>query len=141
MNLSSDTKLRLIKAAQVAGTSAVESTVVDMSGFEGVLLFGTINVANAGNYIKAQSGTDATVTDAADLTGTKVVCGYTGEVLWIDLYRPLERYVRMVGIRGSSTATGDFYAMLYGAHTKPTDNLEDDVIDGELHVSPAEGTA
>jgi hypothetical protein len=141
MNLSANVKIRKVKAASTADTSAVNSDVVDMSGYSGVMFFTTIGTANAGNYIKAQQDTDAAMGTAADLTGTKVVAAADTQVTWLDIFRPLERYVRVVVTRGASTTVGDIYAILYDAANKPCDNLVDDVIIGELYASPVEGTA
>jgi len=139
MNLSKNAKFVLAKAGQSADTSAVNSDVIDMQGFEGVVFVGSIGTANAGNYAKVQQGAQSDLSDAADLEGTKVVPGDDGDSFLIDVYRPKERYVRCVVTRGASTTTGDIYAILYGATKYPV--TQGDTIDAETHVSPDEGTA
>lgn len=136
-----DGKLTKVKAGQGAGTSAVESDVIDMQGYDRCVFFGTIATSNAGNYMNIQSGTDATVTDAADLAGTKVTAAYAASVVWCEIVRPAERYLRAVITRGSSTATGDLYCYQYGATAKQVSNLTTNVIIGEVHIDPTEGTA
>lgn len=141
MNLSKHVKLRKVAAAATSAGTEVISSVVDMQGYEGVLFFTTIATANAGNYLKAQSGTDATVTDAADLAGTKVVAAANGQVVFLDIHKPQERYLTANIIRaGTNTATGDIYAIQYCGKVKPESNIVTNVIIGELHVSPDEGT-
>jgi len=139
MNLSKNVKVVLAKAAAAAATTAVNSDIIDTAGYEGVLFVGSIGTANAGNYVKLQQGDNSSLTDGADLENTKVVPGDDGDSFMVDLYRPKDRYVRAVVTRGASTTVGDIYAILYGAHAKPTSHGS--TIDSETHVSPDEGTA
>jgi hypothetical protein len=140
MNLSKNSKLTLVKAAAVSAGTDVESDVIDMSGFDGVMFFGSIGTANAANFANAQQGKLANGTDMADLTGTKVVPGDDGDSFLIDVYLPRERYVRcLVDRGGANTATGDIYALQYGPSKRPTSHGS--TIDAETHASPAEGTA
>lgn len=138
-NFSKTYRVVLAKAGQAAGTDAVNSDVIDMQNYEGVVFVGTIAAANAGNYAKIQQGQQADLSDAADLAGTKTTPGDNGDSFLIDLYRPQERYVRCVIVRGVSTATGDVYAVQYGARLEPVTHGA--TIDSELHVSPDEGAA
>ena len=140
MNLSKNSKLIKVKAGQASGTDLITSDTVDMQGFEGVMIFGSIATANAGNYAKARQGDNSAMSDGADLAGTKIVPGDNGDSFLIDLYRPSKRYVDVQVVRGAATITGDIYALLYDAPRKaPTS--QGATIDAELHVSPAEGTA
>jgi hypothetical protein len=139
--LSNKIKITKVAAGAASAGTEVDGTAVDMQGYEGVMFFTTIATANAGNYMKAQSGTDSTPSDAADLEGTKVVAAANTEVVWLDIYKPQERYDRPVIIRaGANTATGDIYAVQYGGRVGLEDNLTTNVIIGELHISPDEGT-
>lgn len=137
--LSNEVKIVKVKAAAVAGTSAVVSDVVDRAGYGGVLFFTTIPVAAAGNYISAQQGTDTAVTDSAAILGTKVVATANNEIVWLDICEPRERYLTCTVERGTSTATTDIFALLYNPTIQPVSNLTTDVIIGEAHVSAAEG--
>lgn len=141
MQLSNEVKIRKVAAAAASAGTEVISSVVDMTGYDGVMFVATIATANAGNYLKAQSGTNATVTDAADLAGTKVVATANAEVVFLDIYKPVERYLTANIIRaGANTATGDIYAIQYQGNVKPEVNGVTDTILGKLLVSPAEGT-
>lgn len=142
MNIAENVKLRLVKAAQATGTDAVNSDVVDMAGFDGVMFFTCIGAANAGNYIKAQQDAKSTFDDdPQDLEGTKVVAGADGEVVGVDIYKPLERYVRLVVTRTVTTVVGEIYALQYQGRVKPNVNVVEDAINIEAHISPDEGTA
>lgn len=137
-----DNKLRLVKAAETANTTVVNSDVVDTANYEEVAFFCTIAVANAGNYIKVQQDVASDFgTDPADLEGTKVVAAANGDVVAVSVKRPLDRYVRLVVTRGASSAVGDIYAVLSGPRNKPVDNNVDDEIVSESYSSPDEGTA
>jgi hypothetical protein len=140
MNLSSQIKITKVADHTTAGTDAINSTAVDMSGYEGVLFVTSFGTANAANTINAAQETtsDGTFTD---LAGTSVASGTSDEDVWIDVYRPQERYVRCEVARGASTTCESIWAIQYGARKAPVDNTTSGTIAGELHASPAEGTA
>ncbi len=141
MNLSKAIKIELGAATTAAGTSTVNGATIDTQGFEGVLFVIKFGTAAADNTIKAQQGAASNLSDAADLAGTSVGVGASDELVWLDIHKPLERYVRCVALRGTSTTIDGCFAFLYGPSTKPTDNETAGTIHGELHVSPSEGTA
>lgn len=134
-----DCKVVLAKATQTAGTSAVASDIIDTANFDGVCFIGSLATANAGNFASVEQGDDASLTDGADLAGTKNVPGDNGDSFLIDIYKPTDRYVRCNITRGVSTATGDIYAVLYNGRKPPVSHGS--TIDAEYFVSPAEGTA
>jgi len=146
MNLSKSVKIStaITPTAGAAAATDIEGTVLDMQGFEGVLMtvrFGAIT-AGAETSIKAQSGTDATVSDAADLEGTsQTIADDDGDqTFYIDLYRPEERYVRLYVDRATQDAVvASAEYIQYGARKLPTTHGTG--VSGELHISPAEGTA
>ena len=141
MQLSNEIKIRKVAAGAVSAGTEVVSSVVDMAGYEGVLFFATIATANAGNYLKAKQDTVVGMSAAADIAGSKVVATANGEVVFLDIYKPAERYLTANIIRaGANTATGDIYAIQYEGKVKPEINIVTDVIIGELHITPDEGT-
>lgn len=140
MNLSTNVRITKVGDYSTAGTSAVNSTAVDMQGYDGVLFLTTMAVANAGNYINAAQGDASNGSDAADLAGTKVVVTGSNEALWLDIYKPTKRYVRLEAVRTSSSAMGEIYAIRYGGRVLPESNAVVDALAGELHIGPAEGT-
>ncbi len=140
MNLSAITEFRAGIAVTAAGTTTIAGTIFDMSGFEGILWGVVFGTAATDNSVQAQQGAAANMSDAADLIGTLVTVGASDEFVWLDLYRPLERYVRCEAVRGTSTTIVWGFAFQYGPRNKPTDNAVAGTLAGELHISPAEGT-
>lgn len=141
MNLSGKVQYREGVATTGAGTTPVNGATIDMQNFEGVLLLVKFGTPAANNTIKAQQGKQSDLSDAADLAGTQVGVGASDELVWIDLYRPQERYVRVVALRGTSTTIDWGVAIQYGAKKEPVDNTIAGTIHGEVHASPAEGAA
>lgn len=146
MQLSKDCKITqaITPTAGAAGATPINGTTLDMQGFEGVLIevtFGAIT-ALAVTSIKAQQGQASNLSDAADLLGTAQTIADTAsdKVFYIDLYKPRERYVRLVVPRATANAVvADAKYIQYGARDKPTTHGAN--VAGESHVSPAEGAA
>ncbi len=133
MNLSKNVKVVCVKAAQTADTAAIVSTGVDISGYDGVMFFGTIATANDGNFLQVeQSAGDFTAKSVLD--GAKMVTKTNGDIALVDVYRPQEKLGKnlraSITRAGASTATGDIYAILYNGRLKPEKY-------GVLAVSPA----
>jgi hypothetical protein len=135
MNLSQGVKITKVAAAGASAGTAVNSSSVDMSGFEGVIFIGSLATANAGNSAVAAQSSDNSA--FADLSGASVVTGDDADSFLIDVYRPRERYVRVELDRsGANTAYGDIYAVQYKAAKSPTTHGA--TIDSVLAISPAE---
>ena len=140
MNLSKNVKITPVLAYAAAGTGTNNGTEIDMQDFEGVMFVGgAIGTANAGNYYKVQQDTATGMASAADLEGTKVTPGDNGDDICLDIYRPQERFVRIVRVRGASSTAGAVLAIQYGPKKAPTSHAS--TVDSETHVSPDEGTA
>lgn len=146
MNLSKNCKISsaVTPAAGVAGTSAISGTILDMSGYNGVLVvvrMGAIT-GSAVTSIKMQQDSAAAMGGAADLLGTSqtIADDDDNEIFYIDLYKPEERYVRLYVSRADQNAvvaSAEYiqYEPIAAPVTQPTGTS------GELHVSPIEGTA
>lgn len=139
--------IKLVQAATItagaAGTSDVNGSTVDMSGFEEVMAivqFGAI-VSGAVTSIKWQEGDASDMSDAADVTGTAQTIAATDDdkVFYIHVIKPRGRYGRVVIDRGTQNAECSAMYLLGGAKTLPVTHGTG--IAGETHVSPAEGTA
>ena len=144
MNISNRTKLVKLKDHQAAGTSGVTSDSIDTAGFRGVRFFTSFGTAAAGNSIKAQqSDDDGDADDYSDIAGSSVVSGAdpSNEDVWLDIYLPRKRYLQVVAARGTSSTLESIWAELYDPVSLPVDGTTDGTVTGELHVSPAEGTA
>lgn len=145
MNFSSEVKVTKVADASAAGQTAVNSTAVDMQGFEGVLFLvnaGAITAGGVQSINAAQGDTSGGTFD--DLVGSKVVVADDDDdqAFWIDVYKPADRFVRLEIARATQdSAFGPIWAFQYEAGKKPVSNNVADTITGELHASPAEGTA
>jgi hypothetical protein len=122
-----------------------EGAVVDMQGWDGVLIVATLGTIAAGavTAIKAQQGAASAMGDAADLAGTSVAIADDddGKVKFIDVYQPRERYVRAVVDKDATNACAETVTYIqYRGKILPTAAHGTGVV-GEAHLSPAEGTA
>jgi hypothetical protein len=149
MNISKNDKISIAitSAEGVAATSDINGATLDMQGFEGVLMIVTFGVITGGavTSLKAQQDSAAGMGTAADLEGTAQTIADTDDekTFYIDLFRPTERYMRLVVDRGTqnavvASATYIQYGMESGRKAPVTHGTN---VSGELHVSPAEGTA
>lgn len=134
-----------VQTYKSADNEALTGSGVDMKGFRAVAFI--VGAAGGEDFstwsIKAQQDTDSAYGTAADLVGTAtafatVASPSTDGVAILEIVEPKERYVRpVITVPNVSTAKITFcIAVRYGAEDLPTTNAT-----GELHVSPAEGTA
>ena len=138
-------KITRVINGTAAGTTPVNSSVIDMQGFEGVMFiasFGAIT-ATAVTGIKIQQGNASDGSDAIDLTGTALAILDTAsnKVLVSEIYKPEKRYLRVVITRGTANAVVDgVVAQQFGARIAPP--IHDSSVAGfEYWVSPPEGIA
>ena len=126
------------------GTADRNGLTIDTAGFQGVALvvqFATI-AASGVNSIKAQAGDASDLSDAADIAGTSQAVAVTDddEIRIIDIVKPPGRYVRVVIDKDATNACAESaVAHLYDPDAQPTTVPSTSA--GELHVSPAYGTA
>ena len=103
--------------------------------------FGT---AAANNTLKVQQSNDSggSPDDFTDLAGSAVGVGASDEDVYADVKNPQKRYVRAVLSRGTSTTSGDIWAVVYGLRSSAAAiNTISGTQAGEQSNSPAEGTA
>jgi hypothetical protein len=124
--------------ATAAGTSAIDSTSIDMTGFDGVLFIVKLGTAAANNTAKAQEDTVTGFGTVQDLAGSLTAAGVTNKVLMIDIERPTKQWVRVEVARGTSTTIDSILAIQYKARSLPITQLLTTI--KQLH-EPAEGTA
>ena len=143
MNLSANVQFREAAVTSIAGTSSVNGAVFDMSRYEGILFICKFGTAAADNSIKAQQDSAVGMGGAADLEGSLVgLGGASDEIVALDLYKPMEQFVRMVAVRGTSTTLDWAVAIQYDKRgVLPAVNSIAGIQAHELVVSPAEGTA
>ena len=138
MNLSGNCKVLMVKAGQASGTDAIVTDVVDMAGYREVVFIGSITTKNALNFVNLQEDSASTGATLADLAGTK--CASNKTYFKLGLIRPRKRYVAAKITRGSATATGPVWAILFKARQAPITSAAAD-LDEETHLSPIAGTA
>ena len=148
MNLSKAVKITRVENAVGAGSSDENGDSVDMQNWEGVMfvfMAGTMTGTQV-TTLKAQGSSDDASSDAfADLEGTQTdaMADNDGDqVVILDVYKPIERYIRPVVERATANAVIDgVIAIQYGPLKKPTTHDATTVQTSLLVVSPAEGTA
>lgn len=134
--LSRESAIWFDRASATNATGRMDGTIVDMNGFESVCFLASYGTTNAGteSYLSMQMGT---ATDAmSDATG-EIRISQTG--LYLDVYRPIKRYVRGQLI---STASGKSKVMVtiqYNPRTSPTTHNASTT--GLRLYSPGSGTA
>jgi len=142
MNLSKHVKITSA-LDYASGTATRNGAELDMSGWDGVLAIvkhATIATSAVGD-IHWEQDIATGMASAADLTGTAIAIADDDDdqVFVSDLYRPLERYVRVVVTKDASNAQAESAIYIqYTGHKLPVSNMGAD--EYELHVSPAEGT-
>jgi len=112
--LNSNVKTSRVINATAAGTSAVNGTAVDMTGFDSVrftALFGTLTSTQV-TSLKAQQGDASNGSDAVDITGavtSAMADGDSNKICILDVHKSLitKRYVRLVVVRGTANAVVD----------------------------------
>lgn len=138
MNLAENCKVLMVKAAQDSGTDAITTDVVDMAGYREVVFIGSITTKNALNFVNLQEDSASNGATLADLAGTKAASNKT--YFKLALVRPKKRYVAAKITRGSATATGPVWAILFKSRAAPITSAATD-LDEETHLSPIAGTA
>ena len=144
-NISTDEKI-ITALDYVSGTADRNGATVDMANWETlIVIFKMATIASSAvQTIKFQQDSASGMGTAADLLGTSVAIADDDDdqIFWIEITKPRERYVRAVIDKdGSNACAESAIYILRGLKKLPVDNVVDDTITGELHVSPAEGTA
>lgn len=126
MNLLDNVAIDRVSNAEVAATTDVNGTGVDMQGYDGVVFVASLGTLTSSQVttLKAQGSSDDGSADTyADITGavTSAMDDADSNLLLIlDVYRPLERYVRPVLDRGTANAVLDsIVAIRYRASKAP----------------------
>jgi hypothetical protein len=140
MHFIKNFKILDLKAAVSAGTSSVtDATVVDTKGYQGCVFIGKFGTSAVDNGIKVQQDTVVGFGGGADLAGSKQLLDGTSKIAVVDIHRPLERFLKPIALRATSTTLDSLIAILYGPLARPI--TEDAAVSAKVLVSPAEGTA
>jgi hypothetical protein len=125
-----------------ADNETINGTGVDTLGYQGVVFFAVAGKGEIANVdLKVQQDSASNFGTAADLEGSKVTFATavaTNGFGFVEVKNPAERYVRAVIVAPNFVTARPItvIAIRYGKDLLPETNA-----DGELHVSPAEGTA
>lgn len=142
-NLLEEVKVTKLNDATAAGVTAINSAVIDMAGFDGVMFLtnaGTI-VATGTAAIKVQQDTVVGMGSAADLAGSgqSFIDTDDNKSVAVDIKRPTKRYLRLVISRATANSDwGPIWALQYRTRKVPVSQGLDKF---ETFVSPAEGVA
>jgi hypothetical protein len=94
--------------AGAAGTDDINGTIVDMKGWQGLLILVRVGALTTGavTSIKAQQGAASNLSDAADIEGSNQDIADTDddETFYMDIPKVAERYVRVVVSRATENA-------------------------------------
>lgn len=144
-SLVKDAKVTRVSNAVAAGTTTVNSTGVDMAGFDAVAMVAAVGTltSTAETTVKLQQSDDDGSSDAySDLEGTSITVADDddNQLFVAEALRPTKRYVRCVVTRATANAVIDsIVAIQHAARDTPVEQPA--TTTGEVHVSPAEGTA
>lgn len=131
-----------INAYAASGTTGVlESTVLDMAGFESALIVGIATVTSTAQQLFAEGGTAST-------TGAGNFSQYVGDAShvstggeFVDLYRPTKRYLQArFSASGASAPARGLVVLRYGARSMGTTQDASGATGVRLY-SPGSGTA
>lgn len=145
LNANKETKISsaVTITAGAAGTSDINGSALDMSGYESVrLILQTGAIVSGGvQTLKWQQGDQSDLSDAQDLASTEMTIADDDddEVFISDLVKPVKRYVRAVVPRATQNATVAAVYEQYGGMKTPA--TQPSGVTAETNVSPAEGTA
>lgn len=126
-----------------SGTANRNGAILDMAGWDGVLAFVKMATLAAGAVGDIHMEQDTAVGGGtmADLAGTAIAIADNddNQMFVIDLYRPLEQYVRVVVTKDGANAQAEFaFYLQYRGRKLPVASMGAD--EYELHISPSEGT-
>jgi hypothetical protein len=146
MNLSKGIKVTRVANSAVAATTDVTSSVLDMSGFDGVMfvaLLGDVTntsvlalTAKQNTANSTSSPTPTAITGGATAPFTADTTSGDNKALLVDVYRPQNQYVFAVLSRGTANAVVDgIIAIQYDSRVKPT--TQDAAVIASAFAAPA----
>lgn len=110
MNLSKNVKIDRVMNAVAAGTSDQNSASVDMAGFDGVMFIaflGTLTATQVTLLTAQHSSDDSSFANITGGSTSAMADGDSNKMLFVDVFKPQNRYVRAVVDRGTANAVID----------------------------------
>lgn len=125
--LTDQVKITRVENAAAAGTTDLETDILDMAGFEGVVFIAHLGDVTSGSVLnlKAQQNTANSTSGMADIVGagagaTAGASDYDNKDLILDLQQVEERYVRGVLVIDTQNAVvNGITAIQYGPRALP----------------------
>lgn len=140
-----DCKILNIENSVAAGQATTVGEIVDTAGFGGACFIYKLGVVvnAAAITLKIYSGTDATVSDVAELSGASAAIASalsdSEQVLMVDVKHPRERYLRPTIVTADQNVEIDWaLCVLYNPDVLPVTQLSTLVAVGTQVISPAE---
>jgi hypothetical protein len=126
-NMLTDAKWTKVSNGAAAGTTAVNSTHVDMTGFDAVMFLADLAAVVDGCILslQAQDGALANDSDQANITNavtpTFTAATSSNTAMILDVVEPQKQFVRVVLNRTTQNATvNSIWAVQYRTKVKPT---------------------
>ena|SRR3990167_4291235 len=117
--LSDNVKITKLADHSTANTTDVESSSVDMNGYDGALFLSSFGTANANNKLTIQdSADDVTFADTVAFEDSTT----SDEDVAVDVRHPTKRYLRVKGERGTSSTLESIWCIQYNARSKAITN-------------------
>lgn len=146
MLLSKDAKISsaITPTAGAAGTTDIEGTILDMSGFDSVLMLvrmGAIT-ANAVTSLKVRQSANSDMSSPEDITGSAQTIADDADEksFYVDVNRPTKRYVQIYVDRATQNAVvSSAHYIQYNARSVPTSHGSN--VSGETFTETVGGTA
>ena len=143
-SLLNNVKITRVLGAVAAGQAASASDILDMQGFEGVLFIAKVADVTNGSVL-ALAAQQSVINDAGGMATLSGTVTYTADatdadddLLVLDVYKPMERYVRAVLTSATQDAVKDgVIAIQYGARKVPI-TQGSTVLDSDTLISPDE---
>jgi hypothetical protein len=145
-NVTPNSKRTRVMTSQSAGTTTVNSSIIDTADFATTVfetLFGTCTTGQV-TTIKVQGGNASDGSDMADLANSHITLADPGTGLMVvhEIVESVYRYLRLVVARSiQNVAIDGVVAIQSGAHRAPTTDDSSTVQARNVLVSPATGTA
>lgn len=115
--LTDHVKITKVADHTAAGTTTIESSSIDMLGFDGVVFLTSYGTAAANNTATVEhsdaSGSGFAATVALKTSGT------SDEDVAVDVQVPQKRYVRLSAARGTSSTLESVWAIQYRGRSVP----------------------
>ena len=126
LTLGKDCKITRVSNSASASTTDVDSSRVDMTGFDSVLFLWLIGDVTSGSVIQAiakSNAADSTSSSTTEKSGTSITAGatdYDNKILAVDLHRPTLRYAYSTLVIDTQNAVVDgCIAIQYNAKNPP----------------------